>query len=292
MATEDGQDYYIGVLPKPPIASEELVDILAQKLQSFRLEVLSEADGTAFGRSTYAAEKKRTGKSYRENIVSPTDFWYACFIAPGGLKGGIFKNVSQSPSTEHVPGTPVSEDDDRIMREGRWIGLASGHGPIAKEDWNIKILSGQTFSDEVESRYHLTGLYFLHRGVKLPDGESLFMELCLGSHDYMQRLALARATRKPAYCRLRGTITPAALGTKLMKMYEDKLRYHIIGWVPQVTAMIVNYANVESWPTVEENPKFFSDCIMPTFEKLVRIYDDRWEVLAHDTPQGEIWARL
>lgn len=288
----DGQDYYIGVLPKPPQASEDLVNVLAQKLRAFKLEVLSEADGTAFGRSEYAAEKKRSEQSYHDNIVSSTDFWFVCFVAPGGLGGNIFRNVTQQPSTAHIPGTLVNADDDKIMRDGRWIGLASGHGPIPKEKWNMKQVQGGIFSDEVESRFHLTGLYFLHRGVKLPDGESLFMELCLGSHDYLQRIALARAARTPAYCRLRGTITPSAIGTKLMGMYEDKLRYHIIGWVPQVTSMLVNYANVERWPTVEENPAFFKDCHFPTFEKLVRIHKDRWEVLTEDKSEGEVWAKL
>lgn len=292
MSTKDGQDYYIGVIPKPPIASDELVNLCAKKLRAFRLEALSEADGTAFGRSEYAAEKKRTEESFIENIKSPRDFWFAAFIAPSGLEGSVFRNVTQSPSTAHIPDSPINKDDEKIIREGRWVGLASGHGPISQEEWKIKILQGSTYPDDVESRFHLTGLYFLHRGIKLPDGESLFMALCLGSHDYLQRLALARASRTPAYCRLRGTIRPAALGTKLMGMYEDKLRYHVIGWVPQVTAMILNYAHVDKWPTVEEDPRFFSVCAFPTFEKLVRIYEDRWEVLAHDTPQGEIWAKL
>lgn len=53
MAKVDGEDYYIGILPKPPAASEQLMKILVRKFRVFRLQALEEHDGRALGRSEW-----------------------------------------------------------------------------------------------------------------------------------------------------------------------------------------------------------------------------------------------
>lgn len=295
MAVAGSEDYYIGVLPKPPLASNDLIDLLVRNFRAFRLEVLSEANHKALGRSEYDAESRRSKKSYHEDLVNSRNFWFACFVAPVGLDGNIFRNISKSPSASHIPDSTVSADDERIVRDGRWIGLCSAHGPIPREYWQLQALQGSTLPDDVESRFHLANLYFLqgHRGVKVGENEMLFLTLCQASYDYLERLAYTRASRTPAFCRLRGTITPDAVGTKLMQLYMDLCGYHITGWVPQVTAMLLNGAKVETWPAVDDNPSFYTSCRFPTFERLSRIdKKDGVYVLTQDTRQGEIWSRL
>ena len=228
-------------------------------------------------------------------MTSPRDFWVACFVAPAGLDGNNFRNVSKSPleSTSHIPDPSVNSNDEKIVKEGTWIGLSSGHGPFANEEWHLKQLQGTTYPDDVESRFHLANLYFLedYRGAKDADRERMFKRMIMTTFDYFERLAYSLSTRKPAYCRLRGSITPAAIGTKLMGIYES-FGYHIIGWVPQVTAMIVNGAKVGSWPKVEDEPGFYADCKMPTFEKLSRIDENGVLVLTEATKRGEVWSKL
>lgn len=288
------QEYYIGVLPKSPIVSDDLLDIIIKKFRDFRLQVLAIADNKALGRSSHAFEEKTDRQSYLDDLNSPTDFWFACFAAPAGLDGNIFRNVSRPPRSRHDFNATVSKDDERILKEGIWVAISSAHGPLSKEAWHLPGLSDTVLSDDVESRFHLSQLYLLeeHRGVKLPGNESLFLRLCRGSFDFLQNFAYKRASRKPAYARMRGTIAPDAADTKLMDLYKKQLGYTITGWVPQVTAMLTNQARVETWPSVEDNKDFYTACRFPCFEKLCRIDENGVSIFQRSTPQGEIWAKL
>ena len=295
MASQQSMDYYIGVIPKAPIASKELVELLVTKFRAFRLQALTEADGKAFGRTELSAERQRDIESYREELTDPGNHWFSCFNAQAGLHGNIFRNAEEKPpEVSQILDARLNADDERIIREGEWIGMSSGHGPMPAEEWQLaRLQGGQLYPDEVESRFHLANLYFLegHRGVKANDDEKLFLRLCYSSFDYCYALSHQLAKHKPAYCRLRGTISPDAPGTKLMDLYKS-FDYHFIGWVPQVTAMILNKAKVDGWPLVEENPAFYSHCTFPTFEKVCRVNNDgSVHVLTEEGPKGEVWTK-
>ena len=93
--------------------------------------------------------------------MNPQNFWFACFIAPAGLDGKCFRNVSKTPSADYHPNPTVAEDDERIMREGRWIGLCSAHGPFTSDEWDLQYVQEAILADDIESRFHLANLYFL-----------------------------------------------------------------------------------------------------------------------------------
>lgn len=240
-----------------------------------------------------AYEKTRTTQSYYDDLTGVRDFWIAAFVAPAGLEGNNLRNVSKHPTASHDLVPPVNDDDERIIREGRWVGLSSAHGSYSTEEWQLKWLQKGMYPDDIESRFHLANLYVLesHRAAKDGNDGKLFTRLVQALFEYLEHLAYARSSSVPAYCRLRGTITPAAIGTKLMSIYQS-FGYHIIGWVPQVTAMLVNGAKVGGWPSVEENRGFYADCQFPTFERLSRIDRDGVWVLTHTSPHRETWSKL
>nr|POE47872.1 hypothetical protein CFP56_01200 [Quercus suber] len=198
------------------------------------------------------------------------------------MRGDIFQSVraEQIPNgADHVDVAPNS-DDQEIMTSGTWIGLEMAYEPIPKDQWTLPSC-GNSLGSQNDHRYHFSNLYIKkdYRRISGSPGKTLveIIESTLTAQ-IVSRICSSSAERLPIILRKRLIVSPENVaGSSLMNRYNKWWGYVVTGWVPKVTALLVNLTRVEQWPLPEEDPGFYSKCdwaVMETLWKINRLSID------------------